>query len=216
MFVSALLNDDMTESAKLWNWFTQDICSDLSHWIKQQMNNISADMKNAHCNFRLHLITQNFVKYEWNLNEFYIFNSVLFWETHAMNSLITAEKNYNQTKQTVKLTEQFFLLNIEQQTVFDMIIQTVNINSKQTHFFVQELIETKKIFLWTALCCHYHAQNKIILCIVLFDIIMLLLSEDFTVHFQFKISLICTFISTCRIFIQFVFAILLYTVIMII
>ena len=78
MFVSVLQYDDMIESTQLWNQFALNICSDLSHQIKQQTDNVLIDLKNAHWNFGLHLIAQNFVRYKWILNNFNMSGSVLF------------------------------------------------------------------------------------------------------------------------------------------
>ena len=78
MFVSVLQHDNMTEPAQLWNWFVSDICSDLLYWIKQQMDNVSVDLKNAHWDFSLHLIAQDLARYRWILNDFNMSDSVLF------------------------------------------------------------------------------------------------------------------------------------------
>ena len=64
-----------------------------------------------------------------------------------MNSLIAAEQAYDQDEQAATLTEQFSQLNTGQQSVFDIIVQVVNINSEQTHFFIQSSAETEKTFL---------------------------------------------------------------------
>ena len=92
----------------------------------------------------------------------------------------------------------------------------VNINLKQTYFFIQNSAETEKIFLWTALCHQYYSQSKMILCIILSDIAFLLLFESSIAYFWFNISLNCIFTSICQIFIQFSLAALLQIVSLII
>ena len=64
-----------------------------------------------------------------------------------MNPLIAAEQAYDQDEQAATLIKQFPQFNTEQQSAFDIIIQTIDINSEQTHFFVQSPAGTGKTFL---------------------------------------------------------------------
>ena len=198
----------MTDSAQLWRRFAQNIYSDFLHWIKQQMVNVLADFENTHWNYNLYLIQQNLIHYEWMMNEFYLPVSVLAWSMHVQNPLIAAEQAYNVDDQAAQLEIQLPQLNAEQCNAFNMIVQSVDGNLEQAHYFVQGPADTEKTFLWTALCHHYCAQNKIVLCVASLRIASLLLPEGITAHFRFQILLNCTLINTCRITQQFNLAVL--------
>ena len=77
IFMSVLQYGNIIKSTQLWNQFASDICSDLPHQIEQQMNNVPVNLKNAHWNFNLHLITQNLARYKQILNDFNMPGSVL-------------------------------------------------------------------------------------------------------------------------------------------
>ena len=182
MFVSALQHGDMTEPAQLWNWFAPDICSDLPHRIEQQTDNVPVDLENAHWDFGLHLIAQDLARYGRTLNDFNMPGPVLSWEAHAMNPLIAAERAYDQDEQAATLAEQLPQLNTGQRSAFDTIVQAVDTNLEQAHFFVQGPAGTGKTFLWTALCCQYRSQGKVVLCVASSGIASLLLPGGLTAH----------------------------------
>ena len=99
-----------------------------------------------------------------------------------MNSLITAEQAYDQDEQAATLAEQLSQFNTGQQFAFNIIVQAVDTNPEQAHFFVQGPARTGKTFLWTALCCQYCSQGKVILCIASSGIAFLLLPGGSTAH----------------------------------
>ena len=133
-----------------------------------------------------------------------------------MNPLIAAEQAYDQDEQAATLTKQLLQLNTGQQSAFDTIVQAVDTNPEQAHFFVQGPAGTGKTFLWTALCHQYHSQGKVVLCIASSGIASLLLPGGLTAHSWFNIPLNCTSTSTCQIFTQSSLAALLQTVSLII
>ena len=66
---------------------------------------------------------------------------------HVQNPFIAAEQAYDVDDQTTQLKIQLSQLNTEQYNVFDMIVQGVNGNLKQVHYFVQGPVSTEKTFL---------------------------------------------------------------------
>ena len=53
-----------------------------------------------------------------------------------MNSLITAKTAYNENDQLHLFHEQLLIFNANQYFIYNTIIQTINLNSQQTHFFL--------------------------------------------------------------------------------
>jgi len=78
---------------------------------------------------------------------------------------------------------------VNQKFCFNIIIVTIVTNLYTAHFFLQNFTNISKIFLYCTLCNHYYASNKIILCIIFFEITILLLSNNYISHFCFKIVL---------------------------
>ena len=66
---------------------------------------------------------------------------------HVQNLFITAKQVYNVDNQIAQLEIQFSQFNIEQYNVFDTIVQNMNNNLKQAHYFVQGPADINKIFL---------------------------------------------------------------------
>jgi len=88
---------------------------------------------------------------------------------------------------------------VNQKFCFDIIIVTIAKNSYIAHFFLQNFINISKIFLYCTFCNHYHANDKIILCIIFFKITALLLFSDCISHFYFKIVLKLYEFTNCNI-----------------
>ncbi len=80
-----------------------------------------------------------------------------------------------------------------------MIVAIVKQNSQNVHFFVQKLASTNKIFLYRTLCHHFLDRNEIVICVISSSIAILLLFDDQTSHFCFKISLQITNETICNI-----------------
>jgi hypothetical protein len=116
-----------------------------------------------------------------------------------VNSLITNELNYDlNAKQRIR-DQQYVRLNANQLHYFDMIVTIIDRDSQIAHFFVQELASTSKIFLYQILCYHFRARDEIVICVASSSITTLLLLDDQTSYFRFKISLQITKNTTCNI-----------------
>ena len=66
---------------------------------------------------------------------------------HVQNPLIAAEQAYNVDDQAAQLEIQLPQLNAEQHNVFDTIVQGVDGNLEQAHYFVQGSVSIGKTFL---------------------------------------------------------------------
>ena len=66
---------------------------------------------------------------------------------HVQNLFITAEQTYNINNQTAQLEIQLSQFNTEQYNTFDIIVQSVDGNPEQAHYFVQSSVSTEKTFL---------------------------------------------------------------------
>ena len=66
---------------------------------------------------------------------------------HVQNPLIAAEQAYDVDNQAAQLEIQLPQLNAGQHNAFDTIVQGVNGNLKQAHYFVQGPASTGKTFL---------------------------------------------------------------------
>ena len=96
--------------------------------------------------------------------------------------MIDSEFDYDiveQKQQQIECYEQF---NIDQKQVFDEIVAVITQNPHSVHFFLQGASGTEKIFLYTALCYHFYAQRKIVLCVVSSSIAAELLPGRWTLH----------------------------------
>jgi hypothetical protein len=90
-------------------------------------------------------------------------------------------------------------MNANQLYCFNTIVAIVEQDSHNAHFFGQELANTNKIFLYRTLCYYFRARNEIIICVASSSIAILLLFDDQTSHFRFKISLQITNETICNI-----------------
>lgn len=89
-------------------------------------------------------------------------------------------------KQMENLSTQF---NVNQHWVFDAIMFVIKIDFEIAHFFLQSSIEMSKIFLYKTFCSYYHERDHIVFCVTFFNIATLLLLDEITSYFHFKILL---------------------------
>jgi len=77
--------------------------------------------------------------------------------------------------------------NAEQRAAFNNIVAAVKQNDSDAHFFLQNLINTGKTYLYKKLCYYFRAQSRIVLCVIFTNVAALLLSDEQIFHSRFKI-----------------------------
>ena len=70
--------------------------------------------------------------------------------------------------------------------MFDALCQAIA-SGEEGMFFLDEFDDTKKMFLINLMLTKIQFNKEIILIIIFFDIIIILLNENITIHSQFKI-----------------------------
>jgi ATP-dependent DNA helicase PIF1 len=90
-------------------------------------------------------------------------------------------------------------MNEGQRHCFNIIIAAVKQNPMSAHFFLQGYTDTGKTFLYNAICNHFRAKEKIIICVTSSSIATLLLPGKSTSHSRFCIPLNSTQGNQCNI-----------------
>jgi hypothetical protein len=80
-------------------------------------------------------------------------------------------------------------MNEGQRHYFNIIITAVEQNPMSAHFFLQGYVNTGKIFFYNAICNHFRAKKKIIICVALSGIAALFFSGGSISHSRFYILL---------------------------
>jgi chromosomal replication initiation ATPase DnaA len=80
-------------------------------------------------------------------------------------------------------------MNEGQRHYFDIIIAAVEQNLMSAHFFLQGYANIGKTFLYNAICNHFRAKKKIVICVTLSGIAVLFFSGGSTSYSRFCISL---------------------------
>ena len=93
-------------------------------------------------------------------------------------------------------------LNLEQQQCFDKIILAIDFSIEEKtwlYFFIQGFTGIRKTFLYSVLCDHYYANEKIVLCVTSSVIISLLLPGGRISHSHLQIPINLHESSQCNI-----------------
>ncbi|XP_062213713.1 uncharacterized protein LOC133914674 [Phragmites australis] len=114
------------------------------------------------------------------------------------NRLIMDELAYDVETILADASEQLSRLNLNQKSIYDAILNSVNIIVGKT-FFIYGYGGTGKTFLWNTLLNNIRAQGKIALAVTSSGIAALLLPGDRTSHSRFKIPLDIHEHSVCSI-----------------
>jgi chromosomal replication initiation ATPase DnaA len=80
-------------------------------------------------------------------------------------------------------------MNKSQRYYFDIIIAAVKQNLMSAHFFLQGYTDTGKTFFYNAICNHFRAKKKIIICVASSGIAALFLPGESTSYSRFCILL---------------------------
>ena len=75
---------------------------------------------------------------------------------------------------------------MNQRVIFDVLYQII-ISSEEDMFFLEEFDDIRKTFLINLILTKIQFEKNIALTSIFFDIIIILLNKDMTIHSQFKI-----------------------------
>lgn len=104
------------------------------------------------------------------------------WQAfHTQHAESSAEADY-----TALATDLHSKLNLDQRTVFVTVTNAIADSSSSTHFYLQGAGGIGKTFLYKAICYHYRACVKTVLCVASTGIAALLLPDGVTAHSVFK------------------------------
>ena len=79
--------------------------------------------------------------------------------------------------------EKVISFNAKQRAASNNIVVAVKQNDLNAHFFLQNLINTDKTYLYKKLCYYFRAQSRIVLCIIFINVAALLLFNEQIFHF---------------------------------
>jgi ATP-dependent DNA helicase PIF1 len=113
--------------------------------------------------------------------------------------LIAFELGYDSAIKQHQRDEAYEKMNESQRHCFNIIIAAVKQNPISAHFFLQGYTSTGKTFLYNAICNHFRAKKKIIICVASSNIAALLLPGGSTSHSRFYIPLNSTQSNQCNI-----------------
>jgi len=99
--------------------------------------------------------------------------------------------NYNITNEQASRDDAYRRFNDGQKRCFDEIVNAIEAivrgEPHEAYFFLQGYAGIGKIFLYTAICQHFRAQEKIVLCVTSSGIAALLFPSGTTLYSRFKI-----------------------------
>jgi hypothetical protein len=144
------------------------------------MSNVLAAnvLSNSHFDYELYLFNLILFDLKKTLMNFRLLVNVHQWDRNADNSLIANELNYDMNLELRLKKDQQTRMNANQLYYFNTIVAIVEQNSQNAHFFVQELANTKKIFLYRMLYHHFRARNEIVICVISSNIAILLILDE--------------------------------------
>src|SRR6266571_591226 len=120
------------------------------------------------------------------------------WAAAVQNPLIACEQDYDTEQQTQLAEQRIPLLNHNQRSAFDLIMQAIEAKSGQC-FFLHGPDGTGKTFVYNTLCPSLHSKVKIVICVASSGIASLLLKGGCTIHSTFKVLLDIHESSSCNI-----------------
>src|SRR6266542_3557172 len=198
LFVTILIDCSPTHPRQLWNNHKHSLCDDLRRTL--QRRHIRENPSNEDVwDYGLFLISTLLSQ----LNKSLIFWPDMpqvqqEWAAAVQNPLIACEQDYDKEQQTQLAEQRIPLLNHDQRSAFDLIMQAVEAKSGQC-FFLHGPGGTGKTFVYNTLCPSLRAKVKIVICVASSGIASLLLKGGRTVHSTFKVPLDIHESSSCNI-----------------
>lgn len=199
MFVGALRQGTVNDPRALWDQFRADLCDDLSHQIRQRLQDPPTDMEHPEYDYGLYLIATELRLYDQTLSDHGLPEPVLNWEQRSMNARVAVELDYDAAAEAAALAVQLTQMNRGQRTAYDTIVTAIENDVQPPSFFLSGPGGTGKTFLYQALAHKFRSQGEIVLCVASSGIASLLLPGGRTAHSCFKIPVPCHETSTCSI-----------------
>ena len=199
LFATSLIHGGLTDAIAIWDKFATHFCDDLPYQL-QNWPNIPEELTNPHHDYGLYLLGELLKESGKSLEECGFPLPTHIWR--ADNSLLRKELNYDPWEEALLEAEKLATLNLEQRQCFDNIISAVDFSTGEEtrpFFFIQGPAGTGKTFLYSVLCHHYRAHEKIVLCVAFSGIASLLLPEGRTSHFRLRIPINLHESSQCNI-----------------
>jgi hypothetical protein len=178
-----------THPDALWNEYKQFICDDLQHRLIQAGRPPETINENDIYDYGLYLLNNVLLGYGRTLLDFPPMPTpVQDWDNiiRDENPYMVEQTSYNREAEQEIYERQQALLNEDQRTAYDMIINSA-LESLGTTFFLSGPGGTGKTFLYTTACSRLRSMGYIVLCVASSGIASLLLPGGRTAHSMFKI-----------------------------
>ena len=201
LFTIALCHETISNPLALWEQFQDSFCDNIPQLLASESGRVPVPpdaqegQENIQYDYGLFLLHKQLQDYGKSLADFDLPSPQLHWEQHdkGVPSIVQEELAYNYHEQqeiSERLSQQ---LSDEQRACFMRITDAITLHDHDSHspasFFLHELAGTGKTFLYNAICSHYRAQGKIVLCVASSGIAAQLLPGGRTAHSRFRIPL---------------------------
>ena len=199
LFATSLIHGGITDAVVIWDKFATHFCDNLPYQL-QNWPNIPEELTNPHHDYGLYLLGELLKESGKSLEECGLPLPTHTWR--ADNSLLRRELNYDPWEEALLEAEKLATLNLEQRQCYDKIISAVDFSTGEEtrpYFFIKGPAGTGKTFLYSVLCHHYRAHEKIVLCVASSGIASLLLPGGRTSHSRLRIPINLHESSQCNI-----------------
>ncbi len=198
LFITILIDCSPTHPRQLWNNHKHSLCDDLRHTLQRRHIRENPSDEDV-WDYGLFLISTLLSQLNKSLTFWPDMPQVQQeWAAAVQNPLIVCEQDYDTEQQTQLAEQRIPLLNHDQRSAFDLIMQAVEAKSGQC-FFLHGPGGTGKTFVYNTLCPSLRAKVKIVICVASSGIASLLLKGGRTVHSTFKVPLDIHESSSCNI-----------------
>jgi len=184
----------------IWEQFCEQLCDDLRRRIIGRYD-YPPSLENPHLDYGLWLLKQKVLEFgEQHEPLLQPFPPVRFdWGSAELNRLLQEQLDYDPATEAVARDEVCAQFNNDQRAAFGTIVDKIERDPTNAHFFLHGWGGTGKTFLYKGLCHHFRSQRKIVLCVASSGIAALLLPGGRTAHSRFKIPLDVMPDSVCKI-----------------
>jgi hypothetical protein len=184
LFATLLLFCEPTRPGALWEEFRHQICDDLRRRLEIMGRHPTED---DIYDYGLFLLDKVLNEQSRSLRDFPSMPTFqIDWDAQVDNPLIAEQLDYNRDEERLRADHNIALLNEEQSSAFDRIMESVNQNSGKT-FFLSGPGGTGKTFVYKTVCHRARGDGVIVLCTASSGIAALLLPGGRTSHSTFKI-----------------------------
>ena len=189
-FVVGMIFGEMVNPVAIWEQFCEQLCDDLRRRIIGRYD-YPPSLENPHLDYGLWLLKQKVLEFgEQHEPLLQPFPPVRFdWGSAELNRLLQEQLDYDPATEAVARDEVCAQFNNDQRAAFGTIVDKIERDPINAHFFLHGWGGTGKTFLYKGLCHHFRSQRKIVLCVASSGIAALLLPGGRTAHSRFKIPL---------------------------